>query len=471
MQAPPGTAIVVLDATLNRLGWTWLLNAPANQIAPHARPELAALSRGGSLRFRARRGDADGFAPVHEAPVYDVRLLSYRGQLLATCIVPAGDALSVVHLQLTATPTASGGLRELRAWASSRLVSAQTWLLGRNQALFSSPSSSTELMVQPWLGVVGSLGRVAFERKRVACLTPNVTLRQWRHLEAAGAVPKASASHRLQSLRAEAPRIQHGSFIECGSHPALTLVELDGLAPERGPDGASGIFETPLKRRRRMDSRKRLLQAELVANQTLDALLGSAGLGARRLSPTAHLLTIVGTRRDGQRCRAVLGVGHLHRGDGSKNHLGCHLGQCKSRFWHKGDGHHAMQPFQFGYLYTHFFYTLHEVMRRGIEPAHLMARFFVSLTSSVPLAEQRAPHRLTATSGEFCLGSAQDAADCESTQFVSGLEHYGAASGGKLLLAFGVNDCEAKAGVVDLGRVGKMLRALPGEEREACLPG
>eukprot|EP00908_Phaeocystis_cordata_P013405 Transcript_24465.p3 GENE.Transcript_24465~~Transcript_24465.p3 ORF type:complete len:299 (+),score=91.26 Transcript_24465:1105-2001(+) len=298
-------------------------------------------------------------------------------------------------------------------------------------------------MVQPWLGVVGSLGRVAFERKRVACLTPNVTLRQWRHLEAAGAVPKASASHRLQSLRAEAPRIQHGSFIECGSHPALTLVELDGLAPERGPDGASGIFETPLKRRRRMDSRKRLLQAELVANQTLDALLGSAGLGARRLSPTAHLLTIVGTRRDGQRCRAVLGVGHLHRGDGSKNHLGCHLGQCKSRFWHKGDGHHAMQPFQFGYLYTHFFYTLHE----------------------------RAPHRLTATSGEFCLGSAQDAADCESTQFVSGLEHYGAASGGKLLLAFGVNDCEAKAGVVDLGRVGKMLRALPGEEREACLPG
>ena len=85
------------------------------------------------------------------------------------------------------------GEGDVREWCPTHLehildedMLGEAWLLGRNQALFSSPSSSTELMVQPWLGVVGSLGRVAFERKRVACLTPNVTLRQWRRLEAAG---------------------------------------------------------------------------------------------------------------------------------------------------------------------------------------------------------------------------------------------------------------------------------------------
>ena len=45
-------------------------------------------------------------------------------------------------------------------------------------------------------------------------------------------------------------------------------------------------------------------------------------------------------------------------------------------------------PFKFGYNYTHFFYAL------GVEP----------------------PHQLLATSAEFCLGSPQDGADCESVQ-------------------------------------------------------
>jgi len=53
----------------------------------------------------------------------------------------------------------------------------------------------------------------------------------------------------------------------------------------------------------------------------------------------------------------------------------------------------AGEAFVFGFEYTHFFYTL----------------------SPVP------PHQLLATSAEFCVGSMQDGADCESVQFISGL--------------------------------------------------
>ena len=74
---------------------------------------------------------------------------------------------------------------------------------------------------------------------------------------------------------------------------------------------------------------------------------------------------------------------------------------------------------------------------------------------------------MTATTGEFCIGSAQDASDCESAQFVSGMVVD--APGEKLLLTFGVNDCEAKFGTVPLRQVGRMLSALPGEA--VCRPG
>ena len=424
-----GTAILLLDSSLRRLGWTWLLNAPTNQVAPLARPELADQLHGAStIRFRARRGDADGFAPFHAAPVYDIRLMTYRGQLLATMVVPSGESLTLVQLQLTATPTADGGVTQLRAWASSRLLSMVPWAVGRNQALFSSPGT-TELLVQPWFGVVGSVGSIEFERRRVACLLPNVDFQHWRRMEAAGAT-RALAS-RGTSNNASAPRIQRGSFTDCGTHPSGTLIDLDVVSQIGIP--------SPSRKRSKRVSQKLRLQLSLVANQTFDVL--GTGLGARRISPTAHLLRIEGKRRDGSRCQALLGVGHLHRGDGAKNHKGCHEGHCKARFWHSSNGWHARQPFQFGYLYTHFFYTLHD----------------------------RAPHRITATTGEFCIGAAQDTADCESTQFISGIEHFGAGRD-RLLLTFGVNDCEAKVGVVALRRIVHMLRAMPGEEAEACLP-
>ena len=44
-------------------------------------------------------------------------------------------------------------------------------------------------------------------------------------------------------------------------------------------------------------------------------------------------------------------------------------------------------------------------------------------------------------------------------------------SGDHLLLTFGVNDCEAKMGLVELQQIGQMLRALPGEESALCRPG
>jgi len=98
------------------------------------------------------------------------------------------------------------------------------------------------------------------------------------------------------------------------------------------------------------------------------------------------------------------------------------------------------QRFQFGYLYTHFFYTL----------------------------QDRPPYHMTGTTGEFCIGSAQDAGDCESAQFVSGMVADDASGISKLLLTFGVNDCEAKLGHIPLAQVGRMLRALPGET--VCQP-
>ena len=101
--------------------------------------------------------------------------------------------------------------------------------------------------------------------------------------------------------------------------------------------------------------------------------------------------------------------------------------------WNSGiNGHHVQQEFQFGYFYTHFFYTV----------------------------QSAAPHRMTATTGEFCIGSAQDASDCESAQFVSGMVVD--APGEKLLLTFGVNDCEAKVAKLSLESVWRMLDPLPG---------
>ena len=108
-----------------------------------------------------------------------------------------------------------------------------------------------------------------------------------------------------------------------------------------------------------------------------------------------------------------------------------------------GTIHNAPQPkgrpFQFGYAYTHFFY----------------------LVSTQP------PWHILATSGEFCLAAAGSPADCESVQFISGIE---VADPGTLLLAYGVNDCEGKIARLSLDRMWRMLQPREGAGGGLCSP-
>ena len=223
--------------------------------------------------------------------------------------------------------------------------------------------------------------------------------------------------------------------MDCGTHAQGTLLETDEVTSlERGSrrtEWAKGNVQVDL---------------ELTTNQSVGFL--KEGLGGTRLSATSHLVMVKGVDPAGRPCSTLLGVGHLHRADGRRNNKAClefvpEKGWCR-RWALKPlagiNGHHLQQEFQFGYLYTHFFYTVQ------------------------PLA----PHRMTATTGEFCIGAAQDAADCESAQFISGMAVDPA--GEKLLLTFGVNDCEAKFGAVPLRQVGRMLSALPGDTASVCQP-
>ena len=154
-------------------------------------------------------------------------------------------------------------------------------------------------------------------------------------------------------------------------------------------------------------------------------------------------------------CEAYLGVGHLHRGEGERNRRLYRRKPDGPLPWQgTSAGLKRKQPFTFGFRYTHFWYVL----------------------------EPRPPFGLLAASPEFCLGSHQDAADCESVQFISGLGLAPApavrahvpsanrtrrdASEPRLMLAYGVNDCEARLGFLPLARVWDELRPLtPGGRR------
>ena len=96
-------------------------------------------------------------------------------------------------------------------------------------------------------------------------------------------------------------------------------------------------------------------------------------------------------------------------------------------------------PFQFGYRYTHFWYTM----------------------------QPQPPYRILATSAEFCLSSFQDRHDCESVQFISGMT-LDAADNTSVLLSYGINDCEAKIARMSLRDVWAMMHPLEGE-LDACV--
>ena len=269
--------------------------------APTSHHELQTMSR-----WQVPRGAADGFRPPWAKTVYDARLFSHAGQLFVTYNC-RGCSFSVSHLQMTARVTPDGGLRELRAWADHRLVPLQGkptrhWLQGRNQALFSAPTSpppeinsaaassvaSTqppeELMVQPWLGLIGSLGVPRFTQSRVNCSHGRYDPTACAHF--------ASGVHRL---------VRVGGHDRAWRRRSAKLAGRVAGAQAHAPYG----------------------DAALKYNHSAQVAALDPG-GAPRLSTTANLLRV---RRPAAaaaaaddaargRCEAYLGIGHLHRGVG-----------------------------------------------------------------------------------------------------------------------------------------------------------
>ena len=299
-----GSAIAVLDASLALLDWTWFLNAPYHQVAQSPNEPSVADAR------CIAPGAAGSFnnTPPFQRPVHDLRLFNYdeAHHLLATynCI---GCHFSVSLVQLTARRTHGGGLAELRAWATQRTTSGEAWLAGRNQALF---AAGGRLLVQPWLGLVATLGTPHF-RPAAAGRTCIATRGGGRRL-------KCEAAHAVQ----------------CGASPLGASLQLDALTFASARNG--GMLPTLLHN----DSR------------WLGRAVQRAGV-----SPTTHLLRV-------PHAGLLLGVGHLHRRGGKL--IGGKPSGATLRPPPAGDAPAGSPtarrrssspptPFVFGSQYTHFF--------------------------------------------------------------------------------------------------------------------
>ena len=112
-----------------------------------------------------------------------------------------------------------------------------------------------------------------------------------------------------------------------------------------------------------------------------------------------------------------LGIGHLHRGQWS-DQLQWRRAQMRLR-------PRPRSRWRWGFNYSHFLYAL----------------------------DSEPPHRVIATSGEFCVASSRGQA-CESIQMIMGLVRYDAA---RLMLSYGVDDCEARIGLLPLATAEAML--------------
>jgi len=95
--------------------------------------------------------------------------------------------------------------------------------------------------------------------------------------------------------------------------------------------------------------------------------------------------------------------------------------------FHRPNDRKPNQYARFGHHYTHAFYTINT----------------------------QQPFRLTGLSPEFVLPSAQYSEDAEIIQFASGLELNG---DDQLVIAYGMNDCEAAVVQVDLRTVHNLIR-------------
>ena len=155
---------------------------------------------------RIRRSDHQrGRDALHNLRVQRVRwaipdcdLGEYMAQVISR-VIPRRCDFSVSQLHVTARPAADGGISGLRAWVIARHIHRQQWLRGRNQALFvvhRTPDETTaaitgsgggdgrsigraktrgpvgdtwQVMVSPWLGVVGGFKPMRFANHTYLC--------------------------------------------------------------------------------------------------------------------------------------------------------------------------------------------------------------------------------------------------------------------------------------------------------------
>ena len=419
------TALAVLDTQLRVLDWTWYLACPEVQVS-------AADSQWVTDGWAVPQGVAGPFRPPWIKGVYDARLLAVGGRLLITSTCRGCDGgIKWSQLQLTGNATADGGLRGLRAWAARTFISdrrhgAKRWATGRNQALFAverADGGGFEMLAQPWLGMVASFGSLQWVKASVRCARYNArTRRTYPNLQKLhGAYCSLFQGRWWGRWERRTSWAEHRAGHDvCGPTPFGGLLTMDALRP-LGPHNDQ-------------------LGLKLLANDSLDELKDTGF----RLSTTANLVRVrwpgVGSGAAG--CEAYLGVGHLHRGDGvlnlqtgrnSRLRRQARAGRAQAASTAAARG----QPFLFGYAYTHFFYAV----------------------------EVQSPWRTVATSGEFCLAADGAPTDCESVQFISSVELQEPQT---LLLAYGVNDCQAKVARLSLERVWRMLRPLAASAGDAC---
>jgi len=455
-----GTVIAVLDAHLRVLGWTWLLVEPAKQVLSLARRSGADGSRSG---WFVPPGVSDGFAPPWSGHAFDARLFHLDDRrilitFLKSCHAHQPCDFGVSQLQLTGQPTPDGGVSKLRAWVHPTLAFEQPWVQGRNQALFTGEDGT--LFVQPWLGLIASLGRPRLELHRVRC-------DPW---DAPAAEPSVTQRTYIPPWERRANRNA------CGSHPAGTVLEGELLAPDasstvakvaipgtrappssgggfgRSSTGSFGQLRLAHDHTARFNTsmwRYRALEERPQGGERRVARPSSPPRPPHRSPPRSLTTNLMRISRGppARPCVALLGVGHVHRSEGRLTQDGDltrrQQRRQRARMTPRARNVHgalpSAAPFVFGADYDHYFFTHHP----------------------------RPPFEPLGISDDFCLSSAQDAHDCERVQFVSGLTGVVMTDSNRtpndsLLLAFGVNDCEARVGRIPLAQIWGMLRPIAG---------
>ena len=254
-----GTAIAVLDESLQLLTWTWLLSSPALQVS-----RSPVQVRQG---YHAPLGAAGNFTPPWSLRSYDTRLFNFDGRhVFATALEPCehspkhrcagqGQAeFGVQLLQLTAEATASGGATALRAWLTARASSSARWMQGRNQALFRAPATAWQaaaggaaaggaadgagpprLMAQPWLGLVASLGAPSFRNETVRCHHRSSYAARRQQLAECATTPRDATAtvHKVRGLTAAALEtlaiVAYKQPVSRAQVSAIRGVDVDGV--------------------------------------------------------------------------------------------------------------------------------------------------------------------------------------------------------------------------------------------------